>query len=150
MEKVITNNSLETKKLAEDFAKKLNPGDIVCLFGNLGAGKTTFVQGLVKGLGIVKRIISPTFVIIRSYKINLKNTSQSSYMFYHVDLYRIHGEPDIESTGLIDILENKNAIIAIEWPEKMGSIIPTKRWEIKFNNLSGDDREINFKYYDGH
>lgn len=73
--KYITNSSEETKKIAENFAKKLKGGDIVALYGELGSGKTTFVQGLAKGLGIKKRIISPTFIIVRSYKIEFKSQS---------------------------------------------------------------------------
>src|SRR5258708_7060996 len=97
MREIITRDSEETKKLGEKFAKEILSEQKVCLspmilalYGNLGGGKTTFVQGLAKGLGIKKRIISPTFVIIRSYE---------SY-FYHADLYRLRGEEDIEGTGL--------------------------------------------------
>ena len=78
----ITKNSDETEKLGFDFAKKLEIGDIICLYGNLGAGKTQFVKGLTKGLDIKHRIISPTFIIVRSYIKNNKVT------FYHVDIYR--------------------------------------------------------------
>ena len=87
----IANNSIETQKLAESFVKRLKSGDVLALYGNLGSGKTTFVQGLAKGLGIKKRIISPTFIIVREYNFKsqasalrlisrqeLKNTNQNS------------------------------------------------------------------------
>ena len=155
---IITNNPEETQKIAEDFVRQLQPGDVITLFGNLGAGKTTFVQGLAKGLGIEKRIISPTFVIVRSYEIQVSPSPQSSpargeevgsfpevFYFYHVDLYRLRGEEDIEGTGLLEILNKKDSIVAIEWSEKMGSLLPEKRWEVKLEHLEGDRRRIQCK-----
>lgn len=137
MEEIITNNSQETQKAGETFVKRIFPLSltepiILALYGNLGAGKTTFVQGLAKGLGIEKRIISPTFVIIRSYDVP----------FYHVDLYRLENESQIENTGLLEILKKPNAIIAIEWPEKMGSLLPKKRLDVRFEYLEEEKRKI--------
>lgn len=126
--KIVLNSSSaeETKKIAEKFSKQLKPGDTICLYGNLGAGKTTFVQGLVTRLGIKKRVISPTFVIIRSYL----------EVFYHVDLYRLNEERDIEGTGLLEILDEKSSIVAIEWPEKLGNFLPKRRWEVILNGIN--------------
>src|SRR3989344_3335881 len=104
----ITKNFKETQKLGCDFAKVLKKEDIVCLYGDLGSGKTTFVQGLAEGLGIKSRIISPTFIIMRSHE--LKNG-----MFYHIDLYRIGSERDLEGLGIEEIINNKSNIVAIEW-----------------------------------
>jgi len=145
MEEIVTNDSQETQKAGEIFMKGILPEQgvsldrpiILALYGNLGAGKTTFVQGLAKGLGIKKRIISPTFVIIRSYE-NL----------YHVDLYRLQNEQEIESTGLLDIMKNQNAIIAIEWPEKMGSLLPEKRWDVRFEYIGENNRRITVEKYE--
>jgi len=134
--KITTNNYLETKKFGENFAKKIHPGEIVCLYGNLGTGKTTFAQGLVKGFGVEKRVISPTFIIIRSYETPLKKK------IYHVDLYRLKGEEDLDSTGLLDIINNDDSIIAIEWPEKMGKFLPKNRWEVRFEYIGQNKREI--------
>jgi len=115
----ITNSSEETQKLGRDFAKTLKSGDVVCLYGILGTGKTTFVQGLAQGLGINNRIISPTFVIVRNYKV--KNNEANAMNFYHIDLYRIDSKEDIENLGIEDIVNNKNNIVAIEWAEKLKS-----------------------------
>jgi tRNA threonylcarbamoyladenosine biosynthesis protein TsaE len=131
-----TYSTSQTQEKGVSLAKKLKPGDCILLFGNLGAGKTTFVQGLAKGLGIKKRIISPTFVIIRTYQIN-----QNAGNFYHVDLYRLQKEQDIKNAGLLEIL-SQNAIVAIEWPEKMGSMLPKKCWEIFFDTISEKERKI--------
>jgi tRNA threonylcarbamoyladenosine biosynthesis protein TsaE len=138
METQITQSSHETFALGKAFAQKVSTGGILLLYGNLGAGKTTFVQGLASGLGIEKRIISPTFVIMRSY----------ANAFYHIDLYRLQGEKhELEAIGLFDIMHNPSAIMAIEWPEKMESFLPEKRWELHFENIGEDKRKITIVSY---
>jgi len=146
----ITNNSKETQKLGHDFAKILKKGDVVCLIGALGSGKTTFVQGLAKGFGIKNRIISPTFVIVRQYNLesqisNLKTKSINLKSFYHIDLYRIEGKKNIENLGFGEIINNKNNIIIIEWAEKLGSQSPKKRINIEFSYEKNDARKIIFR-----
>src|SRR3989344_7421055 len=112
-EERITSSPTETKEFAQALAKAFTPPKILALFGDLGAGKTTFIQGLAKGLGIKGRVLSPTFIFIRPH--TLKGGSK----FYHVDLYRLDSEKDAEAIGLTEILQDKNAIVAIEWPEKI-------------------------------
>ncbi len=132
---IITKNAEETKRLAGDFAKQLTVPAVITLTGNLGAGKTTFVQGLAMSLGIKQRILSPTFLIIKKYELGDKN-------FYHVDLYRIENEKDLETTGLLDILQEKDSIVTIEWPENMGKYLPEKRIDIKFEYMGEKKRKI--------
>lgn len=131
----ITKNFQETQELARKFAKELRSGDVVALYGDLGGGKTTFVQGLAKGLGIEKRIISPTFIIVRSYKLRAGS-------FYHIDLYRIEREKDMEGLGIEEITNDPKSIVTIEWAEKLGNRLPKKRWDIKFEDLGEDKRKI--------
>lgn len=139
----ITNSFEETQAFGSKFITKLEPGDVVCLYGNLGAGKTTFTQGMAKGLGITKRIISPTFIIVRSYEIsNIKFQISNFKWLYHVDLYRLNDENSVEGTGLLEILEKKDSLVIIEWPEKMGSLLPKKRWDVHLENVGGDTRKI--------
>lgn len=139
---LFTTTSLkQTQEIALNFAKSLKTGDIVCLYGNLGSGKTSFVQGLAKGLGIIKRIISPTFIIVRNYKINNLN-------FYHIDLYRIDSKKDLLSLGIDEILKNNNNIVAIEWAEKLGDLIPKKRTDLNFSYVDENIRKIKIKSYD--
>ncbi|MBI5465102.1 tRNA (adenosine(37)-N6)-threonylcarbamoyltransferase complex ATPase subunit type 1 TsaE, partial [Candidatus Gottesmanbacteria bacterium] len=116
---------------------------VLALYGELGSGKTTFVQGLAQGLKIKKRIISPTFVFIRPYAI-----SHKQYTFYHIDLYRIEKLEDTRGLGLEEILDNPTNIIAIEWAEKIGNILPKKRIDVKFEILGENGRRITTSYRD--
>ncbi len=135
MKKNITNSDHETKKLGEAFAQALKPGDVVFIYGDLGFGKTTFVKGVAKGLGIKTRIISPTFPIIRKHK-NL----------YHIDLYRIESERQLDDLGLQEIIEDKCSIKLIEWPEKL-QLNGRKHWSVRFElDTVQDNRTIEILY----
>lgn len=106
------------------------------MVGDLGAGKTSFVQGLAKGLGINQPIVSPTFILMRSYN-NL----------YHLDLYRLEGElsMEIENLGLQDLWGKKGNIVVIEWAEKIRELLPKKTIWIDFQDLGEDKRKISIK-----
>lgn len=134
----LSHSSEETKKIAQQFTKKLSTGSILCLYGDLGSGKTTFVQRLAEGLGIKKRIISPTFTIVRHYKASPARCDT----LYHIDLYRIHNKIDLKSIGIEEILSGQNSIIAIEWAEKLGPLLPKKRWDVRFEYIDEEKRKI--------
>ena len=135
-----TDSSIKTQQIGEEFGKSLKGGEVIALFGELGSGKTTFVQGLAKGLGITRRILSPTFVLVREHRI--KNGELGIMNLYHIDLYRIENSKDFRSLGLEEILNDKSAIVAIEWAEKMGNLLPEKRVDIYFEYLGEDKRKI--------
>lgn len=137
----ITNSSEEAKALAKKFAKSITGRKFLAFYGNLGGGKTTFVQGLAKGLGINRRIISPTFIILRKYKMKKGN-------FYHIDLYRIDRLDQLESIGLDEIMNEENSVIVVEWAEKMTHLLPSKRIEIHFKFVDENKREISIKNYE--
>jgi tRNA threonylcarbamoyladenosine biosynthesis protein TsaE len=139
----ITNTSGETRELGRDFAKTLKKGDVIRLYGDLGSGKTTFVQGLAKGLGINSRIISPTFVIVRNYRI--KNNESNIMDFYHIDLYRMESGKDIEALGIGEIMNNENNIVAIEWAEKLKNYRDQKGIIVEFCYEKKDARRIVFR-----
>lgn len=132
---VKTYNFSETKDLAANFAKNLKGGDVLCLYGDLGSGKTTFVQGIAQAIGIRRRIISPTFIIVRTYKINKLN-------FYHIDLYRTKNIDDLKGLGIDEILLSDKNIVAIEWADKLGKLLPKKRIDINFLYQHEDIRKI--------
>lgn len=142
MKTVITNSADETQELAEELAENVTGPAIFALSGELGAGKTTFVQGFAKGLKIKHKIISPTFLIIRKYDINPKITSKSLKSFYHIDLYRLESERGIEGTGILEILEDNSSIVVIEWPEKLGKLLPKERIDIHFEYIDDEKRKI--------
>jgi len=141
-EEIITTNSREeTTVLAECFSRTLKGGDFLAFYGNLGSGKTTFIQGLAKGLGIQRRIISPTFIIVRHYGMNEGN-------FYHIDLYRTESKHDLLSVGLDEIIQDPNNIVALEWAEKLGEMLPKQRVDIHMEYLDENKREITIKRYE--
>jgi len=143
--KIISTSAAQTKKIGQLLAEQLRGGEIICLSGDLGAGKTTFTQGLLKGLKIKGPYTSPTFAIMKEYKINLKfqisNLKLSSV--YHIDAYRISSK-DLRALGFGDFAGQKNCLVIIEWPEKVKSLIPTNAVWINFKWLNEKEREITF------
>lgn len=144
MKTYITKSFEETQKLGFDLAQALKGGEVLALHGDLGSGKTTFMQGLAQGLGIKRRIISPTFIIMRTYDVGIKNQELRIKNLYHVDLYRIESERDVEGLGLLQLLGEKENIVAIEWPDKIENMLPEDRIEIYFEYLKDDTRRIRF------
>ena len=109
------------------------------LSGDLGAGKTTFVQGFLRGAGIRKKITSPTFTIVKSYKVKSYKDYKS---IYHIDCYRIHKPKDILNMGIREILNNPGNIVLIEWPERIGRILPKKVIAIKLKYGEKENERI--------
>jgi tRNA threonylcarbamoyladenosine biosynthesis protein TsaE len=138
----ITQSAQETQKLGESIGTYLktlpqgNTAQLLLLQGELGSGKTTFMQGVVKGLGIPHRLVSPTFIMIKEYEITYGNYQR----LYHIDLYRVTQKTDLETLGLTDIFANRHAIVAIEWPERM-SQLPSHALSIQFKTI-GESRKI--------
>jgi len=142
MKTIVTDSFEETQKLGFEFAHKLRGGEVLALHGDLGSGKTTFVQGLAKGLGIAGHVISPTFIIMRTYAI--RNSQFAIRNFYHVDLYRIEGEEDAEGLGLLDLFDDRENIVVIEWPDKIENLLPENRIDLYFEYKGDDKREIRY------
>jgi len=130
-----TRSAEETKKIARDLARQLTGGEILALYGELGSGKTTFVQGLAKGLGIKDRILSPTFVLMRHYDCRVGT-------FYHIDCYRIDTGEQAEGLGLEEILADPHAVVAIEWAERIEKLLPQNCLRIYFEYFGGTTRQI--------
>lgn len=114
---------------------------VLLLSGDLGAGKTTFVQGFMKGAGIKKKITSPTFVIIKNYELRIKNYDNYKRI-YHIDCYRIHKPKDIQNTGIKEILNNPQNIVLIEWPERIKRILPKNAIIIKLKYGKKENERI--------
>ena len=159
MKKIYTAKSFqETQKIGEDLAQKIiktgpqKQAKILCLSGNLGGGKTTFLQGFATGLGIKEKILSPTFVILKHFKItrNSKFEIRNSKFtdLYHIDCYRLNSENDILELDFKNIIKNPENIVAIEWPEKIypsghrEKVLPQKTINIDFKFVDEQTREI--------
>jgi tRNA threonylcarbamoyladenosine biosynthesis protein TsaE len=139
-----TNNAEETQQLGAEYAGLLKRGGVVLLFGELGSGKTTFTQGFARALGIQHKVISPTFLIMRTYDI----AEDTAGKLYHLDLYRIASEKEIEEIGFAEATGGKENIIIVEWAERLQSLVPDKRTEIYFEYLDQDKRKVIIKEYD--
>lgn len=118
----ISNSYEETQKIATDFAKTLKEGDVLCMYGDLGVGKTAFVQGLAKGLGIDEPITSPTFTIVNEYSGTLP--------LYHFDVYRIADSDEMYEIGYEEYVYG-DGVSVIEWPQLIDDILPEKRYDIE-------------------
>ncbi len=144
MIEIITKSAEATKNVGFNLAlalKKeptLNKALAVALEGNLGSGKTTFIQGLAAGLGIKESVLSPTFLILKQFSIALKNYKN----FYHIDTYRLKNPKELLELGFKDLLNNPENIIVIEWADKIKKILPKDILKIKFTNLGKNKRKI--------
>src|SRR3989337_3372961 len=138
---VKTDSPKETKKVAEKLAKTLAAGSAVALFGDLGAGKTVFAQGLAKGLGIKRKVISPTFVFMRSYPFL---HHKKPLTFYHIDLYRGQDSSDFKNLGLEEVFSDEG-ITVLEWAEKIKEVLPKKRVDVFIKATGDKTRTISIK-----
>lgn len=147
MLKKITTSIKQTQKLGEDIAKGIlklparKTATVLGLHGNLGGGKTTFLQGFAKGLKIKEKILSPTFVIQKRFIINDKNFKN----FYHIDCYRLKDHKDILELEFKKIVEDPENIIAVEWPGKIKKVLPKGVININFEFIDEKRRGIIFK-----
>ena len=137
---IVAVNTEQTQKFAEEVATKLKPGNIVALYGDLGAGKTTFVSMGSKALGFSDRVQSPTFVISRIYG-GGGSSSEIKYI-HHLDLYRMQDSGDVRDLGMEDYLNQPDSVTFIEWPEVAEKYLPEKSVRIFFETLSENERKI--------
>jgi tRNA threonylcarbamoyladenosine biosynthesis protein TsaE len=142
-----TKKSFGTRKVAESLAKELasstlkNRACVLALEGDLGGGKTTFLQGFAKALGIRDKILSPTFVIMKKFKIPARKKLFFKN-FYHFDCYRTQNEKDILALGFLEIISDPSNIVAVEWSEKIKKILPSSAIKIKFGFINEEERKI--------
>lgn len=137
MRKVITTNSAEeTIALGEKLGRLLKPGDVLALFGDLGAGKTTFTKGLAVGLGLEADVHSPTFTLIHEHP--------GPTPLYHIDLYRLSSEEEVEYIGIDEYIYSDGVTI-IEWADRMKSLLPEERLDMEFKMKGDTEREITFE-----
>ena len=146
----LTHNLRQTQKIAKELAKEIfkNPSlnkeaTVIGLVGDLGAGKTSFVQGFAKGLGIKEGILSPTFIILKRYKI--QNTKYKIQNLYHIDCYRTDNSKEILDLGFKEIISNSKNIVIVEWADKIKKIMPENTTWIELKFIDIKTRKIMIK-----
>jgi len=133
---VVTESAGETLALGERLGGLLRPGDVVALYGELGSGKTVLTKGIARGLGVEADVHSPTFTLIHEHA--------GPIPLFHVDLYRIEGEAEVESIGVEEYIE-AGGVTVIEWAEKMRSVLPAERLDIALRVTGDTRRELVFE-----
>ncbi len=151
----LTRTAKETQKLGESFAKKIlkknarlfsgKTAVIIALKGDLGSGKTTFLQGFAKGLGIKEKVLSPTFLIMRRFQFPASSFKKHKFAnFFHVDCYRVIRYEELLDLNWRRIVYDPENIVAIEWPELIKPIMPEGAIKINFKFIDEKKRKITF------
>jgi len=130
---VETSTPDATENIGADLAARLEPNDVVALYGELGSGKTCFVKGIARGLNVSHPVKSPSFNIINEYP--------GATTLYHIDFYRLAKSAEIEETGWMECL-GAGGIVVIEWAERVKNMLPYKRIDVYFEVLGDDTRRL--------
>ena len=134
---VTSQSDAQTEELAAQLAERLEAGDVLALDGALGAGKTSFVRGLARGLGIdPARVSSPTYIICHVYE------RADGAQLIHIDAYRIGSDDELESVGWQEMLDERRGIIVVEWADRIADALPENIIRIHFEHLSENERRI--------
>ncbi len=132
----ISNSPAETVKIAEKVAQRIREGSVIALIGELGAGKTLFVQTIARTLGVESNVTSPTF--------NLMNVYEGICPIVHFDLYRLQNEEDLDEIGFYEYVESEEGIVLIEWADRFPDALPENYILITFEKLNSTGRKIIF------
>ena len=158
MIEIVTKSIEETKKAGMALGQILereplsNKAFIIALKGNLGSGKTTFIQGLAEGLKVQENILSPTFVIQKDFPLKLSAKGGSACggknyrSLYHIDAYRLKNPGELLELGFRDLVKNPENLIVIEWADKVKKILPKNILKIEFVNLGKNKRKIMLEF----
>ncbi|OIP80580.1 MAG: tRNA (adenosine(37)-N6)-threonylcarbamoyltransferase complex ATPase subunit type 1 TsaE [Parcubacteria group bacterium CG2_30_45_37] len=138
--RLISRSEKQTFNFAKNFSKRLKGGEVIGLIGNLGAGKTIFTKGLAAGLGIIKNITSPTFVLMRVYPVKSRRIKQ----LVHIDAYRVKSARDLTAIGADEYFGRPDTITAIEWADKIKKILPKTAKFVKIIYQQNNLRQIIF------
>jgi tRNA threonylcarbamoyladenosine biosynthesis protein TsaE len=127
-EKYLTHSEAETVRLACEFARRLERGDVIALWGDLGAGKTRFVKGVCEAFGANRHVSSPSFVILNRYEGTGRD--QRELFVYHLDLYRVKSAEEIYDLGYEEFVYG-DGITLVEWAEQLGDLLPPRRYDVR-------------------
>lgn len=126
----------ETRLVGELLGRLLGPGDILCVYGDLGAGKTALAQGVARGLGVAEKVTSPTFILIQEY--------QGRLPFYHFDVYRLEGDEDFAQLGYEEYFFDRGVVL-VEWADRVSGCLPDERLDIHLERAGETERRIRFQ-----
>jgi tRNA threonylcarbamoyladenosine biosynthesis protein TsaE len=136
---VITSSPEETRRLGEDLAAMLRAGDVVSLTGDLGAGKTTMVQGAARGLGVEQPVTSPTFTLVKEYRGRLP--------IHHMDIYRLDHVQDVLDLGFEEILD-AGGVVFVEWGDAIDALLPTDHLQVTLTMPDeGEERRVEITWF---
>lgn len=148
----LSKSEKETQKAAKALAKEIvtkhsrkREATVIGLEGELGAGKTVFAKGFARGLGVKKKVTSPTFVLMKTY--NLQLTAYNN--LFHIDAYRLKDEKDFLALGMREIMGNSGNVILIEWSDRVKKALPKKYLKIHLDHISPQTRKITLTNYIG-
>lgn len=139
---ITTHSAEETKVFGKQLSGEIVPGTLLCLKGELGAGKTTLIQGLLEGLGAERPYVSPTFVIMKQYDLSAPSATGIKRV-YHADAYRVEAK-DFAEIGFAEWCADPEGLVILEWPERIADILPEKRMTISLLSHGETEREIVF------
>jgi len=142
MKQITTTSEKQTFAFAKKFAQSLKGGEVIGLIGELGAGKTVFTKGLANGLGVKGVVNSPTFVLMKIYKIKSLNLKVKNLC--HIDVYRVKDIKEMASIGVEEYFNRSDTVTVIEWADKIKKILPKRAKYVKFINKGGNRRLIIF------
>lgn len=135
----ISNSPEQTLRLGVRLGELLQVGDLLCLSGELGTGKTALAQGIGRGWGAARRVTSPSFTLVNEYP-----RMRDGRILYHIDCYRLESPAEIVTAGLQDVLEDGGATM-IEWPERIAALLPAERLWIDLRHISDTRRGLRIK-----
>ncbi len=138
MERFVSNDAKDTARLASDLAKRMRGGEVLALYGDLGAGKTTFAQAFARALGVKERVQSPTFILMHEHRLKKKN---GPTYFLHADAYRADA-PQFRAIGFGDYLGRPDTVVLVEWADRIEKLLPKRRTRVRFRHAGGDRRAI--------
>ena len=134
-----TVSEKETGQFGRFFSKKLRPGDVVAMFGDVGSGKTVFVKGICEELEAEEPVNSPTFIILNEYSGQL---SGQRIRIHHFDFYRVERSKDIDELGVDEYFGAQDSVTLIEWAEHIQEHLKEKYWKVVFLNQNENERKI--------
>ena len=134
---VITEGPEDTMRLGEELARELRAGDVVALVGELGSGKTTLAKGIAQGLFVREPVISPSFLLARTYR--------GQMLLHHLDAYRVNSPQELVEVGLTELLPPEEGVTVVEWADRVEELIPPGSLWIRLEHLDGDRRKLTLR-----